>query len=182
VSDAWITVAGTLSGTALGGLSGYFVGWTERRDRKERELLAERKARRLHPHSAATLGRSNSSQEDLQDHPGGRISWVVAMGFDGDDDWALSDDGWNLILAGGNQVIDGLPMTSRRCGQAAGLQGHLMCSTPCLPFTSAGTTVRSQRPSWRRPGPWWRGCVGRMRRVALPVGKDCSARLPTTSP
>jgi hypothetical protein len=44
VSDAWITVAGTLSGTALGSLSGYFLGWTERRDRKRGELVAERKA------------------------------------------------------------------------------------------------------------------------------------------
>ena len=26
------------------------------------------------------------------------------MGFDGDDDWALSDDGWNLILAGGDHA------------------------------------------------------------------------------
>ena len=28
------------------------------------------------------------------------------MGFDGDDDCALSDDGWILILAGGDQVVD----------------------------------------------------------------------------
>ena len=28
------------------------------------------------------------------------------MGFDGDDDWARSDDGWNLILAGGDHVVD----------------------------------------------------------------------------
>jgi hypothetical protein len=28
------------------------------------------------------------------------------MGFDGDDNWALSDDGWNLILAGGDHVVD----------------------------------------------------------------------------
>src|SRR5713226_8755161 len=28
------------------------------------------------------------------------------MGFDDDDDWALSDDGWNLILAGGDHVVD----------------------------------------------------------------------------
>jgi hypothetical protein len=30
------------------------------------------------------------------------------MGFDGDDDWALSDDGGNLILAGGDHVVDDL--------------------------------------------------------------------------
>src|ERR1700731_4326880 len=28
------------------------------------------------------------------------------MSFDGDHDWALSDGGWNLILAGGNHVVD----------------------------------------------------------------------------
>src|SRR2546425_1177815 len=38
--------------------------------------------------------------------PRRRIGWVVTMGFDGDDDWALSHDGWILILAGGDRVVD----------------------------------------------------------------------------
>ena len=44
------------------------------------------------------------------------------MSFDGDDDWALSDDGWNLILAGGNHVVDDLE--ALRSGRL-GFKGNL---------------------------------------------------------
>lgn len=97
------------------------------------------------------------------------------MGFDGDDDWALSDDGWNLILAGGDHVVDDSAddLEALRSGRL-GFKDTSMFPAP--PFTSAGTTRRSERPSWRRPGPWRRSCVGRTLRAG-PARRRRTARL-----
>jgi hypothetical protein len=56
------------------------------------------------------------------------------MSFDGDDDWALFDDGWNLILAGGNHVVDAFADDLEAPPvRQAGLQGHLDVPGPAPP-------------------------------------------------
>ena len=82
------------------------------------------------------------------------------MSFDGDDNWALFDDGWNLILAGGNHVVDAFAddLEALRSGRLGFKDTSMFQALP--PFTSVGTTGRSQRfadwflPCWEDYDPF----------------------------
>src|SRR6266851_5616258 len=143
------------------------------------EALASPPRKRIHRcgQAAVTLRKKTSNRP-----PGGRIGWVVAMGFDDDDDWALSDDGWNLILAGGDHVVDDFAddLEALRSGRRGFKDTSMFRALPPLHLGQYDEAFAEAFR--RRPGPWRRSCVGRTRRAGPTRRKDCSARLPTSSP